>query len=343
MRSSAWALPVALVVLVAVGVGSATDDDTRSLLELSAENRDAGRFDEAEAALERALSGASGEDLHETLFRLAVLKRDAAEAEELYQRIIGEEPKGEWAKRAHLELAKVQYALGNYSEAYNLLADTDACGVSDEACLFHGLSAVMLERFARAERPLSRIRRGRLKTWAHMSLAEAAMGRGRKDEACERYESLAGTLISPTALYRHAECLEDRGDVEGAVKEYREILRSFRDTPEAVLASEKLQLIREGPGPAQEPPPSAEHGGVEVLDAGFTLQFGSFRDRGNAIKLAAKIKRLFPGARIDSELVRYREYHRVRYGYYRTRAEAQAKGDEISRQTGEDYTIMTLP
>jgi tetratricopeptide (TPR) repeat protein len=328
---------VALLVLAAPAMA----DNPRVLVDVGAAHREAGRFDEAEAAFERALEGASGELLEETRFRLAQLKRDATEAEVLYRRIIDDDRDGEWAKRAQLELAKVDYALGNYGEAYRRLSEAGACDVSDEACLFRGLSAVLLERYEMAEQPLSRIRRGRLRTWAHLSLAEAAMGRGRRDEACERYESIAGTMISPTAIYRYAECLEDRGDVEGAMGQYREILRSFRDTPEAVLASEKLQRIAR-PAAQVPPEPESKHG-VEVLDAGFTLQFGSFRDRGNAIKLAARIKRLFPGARIDSELVRYREYHRVRYGYFHTREEARAEGEEISRQINVDYTIMPLP
>ena len=71
----------------------------------------------------------------------------------------------------------------------------------------------------------------------------------RKDEACGRYESLSNALISPTAIYRYAECLEDQGDADGARKEYREIIRSFRDTPEAVLAAggrEILAALAEG-------------------------------------------------------------------------------------------------
>jgi hypothetical protein len=193
------------------------------------------------------------------------------------------------------------------------------------------------------------VRQGRLRTWAFMSLAEVDMGLDHPEDACNRYASLASALISPTALYRHGECLEDRGDMAGARREYREIISSFRDTPEAVLAAEKLQLIQESSQRAarekveelsQAPEP---HEGVERLEKGFTLQFGSFRDRGNAIKMAAKIKRVYPGVRIDSELVNYREYHRVRYGYFHTRDEARGKGEEIAKQINVDYTIMTLP
>ncbi len=329
-----------LAALAALVTASAVvAQDAGSLLERSARDVAAGRYEDAETALELAADIAGGDELHEVWFRRAILQHDAGAAAAFYQRIIDDDPEGDWAKRAYLELAKVQYALGNYSGAYRLLADSDACDVSDEACLFYGLSAIMLKRYDDARAPLSRIRRGRLRTWAYISLAEADMGLDRRDQACGRYESLSSSLISPTAIYRYAECLEDQGDADGARKEYREIIRSFRDTPEAVLAAEKLQAMSR----AVTQPEEENHGGSEVLESGFTIQFGSFRDRGNAIKMAAKVKRVFPGARIDSELVRYREYHRVRYGYFRTRAEAQARGLEISRQINEDYTIMTLP
>ena len=47
--------------------------------------------------------------------------------------------------------------------------------------------------------------------------------------------------------------------------------------------------------------------------------------------------------RIDSELIRYREHHRVRFGYFATREEAVAKGEEIAQEVNEDFTIMSLP
>lgn len=322
----------------------------RELIENADELCRLGRYDEARDPLEQALRTARGDDLAEARFRLAGIERDADAAVALYQRIIDDDPGGDWAKRSLLELAKVQYALGNYNAAYNLLSDGDVCNVSDEGCLFRGLSAIMLERYNDARAPLERIHRGRLRTWAYISLAEVDKGLKREREACDRYESLASAMISPTAIYRYAECLEDRGDDTAAKDEYRAIIRSFRDTPEAVLAAEKLQRIdqpRDKPVLSQErggvTPSGEEHGGVEVLEKGFTLQFGSFRDRGNAIKLAAKIKRVFPGVRIDSELVKFREYHRVRYGYFHTREEARERGEEITKQINQDYTIMTLP
>lgn len=347
---TAWLLIVAAAALVYPS--GASGQDASGLIERARRDAAAGRYDDAAGLLERAVESARGEQLAEARYRLAGLERDTNRAQALYRQVLSDDRGGEWGARAALELAKVQYAIGNYHEAYDLLSDSDACEVSEEACLFRGLAAVMLKRYDDARRPLERVREGQLRTWAFLSLAEVDMGLNRVDDACDRYGSLASAMISPTALYRYGECLEDRGDVDGAKREYREIIRSFRDTPEAVLASEKLQLIDAAPGEGgeetagrrevrQEQEP--DHGGTEVLEEGFTLQFGSFRDRGNAIKLAAKIKRVFPGVRIDSELVRYREYHRVRYGYFATREEARKRGEEISKQLNQDYTIMTLP
>lgn len=347
-RSVAQALALSALALVASTVSvsrSARAQDASALVERSTRLVAAHRYDEAEEALEAALQSSDGELRQEAQFRLAGLKRSAEDAQALYRRIIDEDPGGNWAKRSRLELAKVQYALGNYGAAYDLLGEGDVCGVTDEACLFRGLSALLLKRYNEAREPLSRVRQGRLRAWAAVSMAEADMGLNRKDEACRRYQSLSSALIIPTALYRFGECLEDRGDVDGAKREYREIIRNFRDTPEAVLAAEKLQAIETRVERSEEPPPAPaeEHAGSEVLESGFTLQFGSFRDRGNAIKLAAKIKRVYPGVRIDSELVHFREHYRVRYGYFHTREEARAMGEEIARQINEDYTIMTLP
>lgn len=302
------------------------------------------RYAEAESTLTLLTRSVSGDELQQALFLLAGLQSSASEAADLYRRIIDNDPGSDWSKRSQLEVSKIQYALGNYEESYRILEDSRACDVSEEACLFQGLSAMMLERYAEARRPLSSIRRGKLKTWAYLSLAEVDSNLDRPAEACARYESLARSMINPTALYRFGECLENRGDVGAASDEYEEIIENFRGTPEAVLAAEKLSRFATPP-PAETLPVDETEVAEEtaVLTSGFTIQFGSFRDRGNAIKLSAKIKRVFPGIRIDSELINYREYHRVRYGYFKTREEAQAKGEEIAREMNEDFTIMTLP
>jgi tetratricopeptide (TPR) repeat protein len=339
-RNNLIGILLAVAALVIVSAPARTDE---TKLERARNALDRADYASAEATLTDLSLTASGETLQECLFLLAGIKSSAGEAQRLYHRVIDQRPDGEWAKRSSLELSKIQYALGNYEESLRMLEDSEACEISDEACLFQGLSAVMLERYRDARRPLSTIRRGRLQTWAYLSLAEVETGLDRPDRACDRYRQLSRAKINPTALYRYAECLENEGDVDGAAGEYQDIINRFRDTPEAVLAVEKLARLR-APAPSEVPADTAASAEpTEVLTSGFTIQFGSFGDRGNAIKLAARIKRVYPGVRIDSDLINYREFHRVRYGYYRTREEARAKAEEIAREMNEDFTIMTLP
>lgn len=334
-----------LALGVLVTVGGVQAQSQRTTLDRANAMIAQGRYEDAAELLTDAARRARGEELQQALFLLGGIEREVSDAERQYRRLIDADPRSEWAERAQLEIAKIRYATGRYEESLRILEDSGACDDLDEACLFYGLSALSLGRYQEARRPLERIRRGKLRTWAFLSLAEAEMAVGRRDLACERYEALAGAMISPTAVYRYAECLEAIGSTDAALSEFDDVIRNFPDTPEAVLAAEKLQRIQEAPAArASAPEPSAQpEEPVEVLDRGFTIQFGSFRDRGNAIKLASKIKRVFPGVRIDSELIRYREYHRVRYGYFRTREAAQAKGDEIANELGEDFTVMTLP
>ncbi|NIM19764.1 MAG: hypothetical protein GTO51_05915 [Candidatus Latescibacteria bacterium] len=302
------------------------------------------RYREAEEKLTAVARLAEGEERQEALFLLASLKQSATEAELIYQEIINVGARSTWAKKASLEIAKIRYAVGNYDEALRIIKDSFACDVSDEACLFYGLSAMMLERYEEARQPLDRVKRGKLRPWAYLSLAEIEMAVDNREEACRRYRAMANTMINPTALYRHAECLEKNGDMESAKDEFLELVRNFRNTPEAILATEKLQILQKAELPdAPEESVTEPEMGAPPYTEGFTLQFGSFHDRYNAIKLAAKLKRIFPGVRIDSDLVGSREVHRVRLGYFRTREEAQLKAEAISRETGDECVIMNLP
>ncbi len=327
-------IPLSLLLYADIGEGNVSLRDAR---------RDISRlrFIEAEEKLTTIARDATGENRQEALFLLAGLKQSASEAELIYQEVIHLETRNEWAKRAALEIAKIRYALGKYNEASRIIENSLACEISNEACLFYGLSALMLERYEEAKSPLRRVKRGRLRPWAYLALAEIEMAQDNREEACRRYKALANAMINPTALYRHAECLEKSNDLDLAKEEFLQIIENFKNTPEAILAAEKLQILTRSEAASElsgKAPPD-----TPVFSAGFTIQFGSFRDRHNAIKLAHKLKRILPGVRIDSDVVGSREVHRVRLGYFRTREEALSKAEEISHEIGGDYTIMPLP
>ncbi len=331
-----WAGAAAmLVATTSAGVpGDARLDAARRAI-------DAGRYAEAESALVREVR--EGEGDAEALFLLAGLVTDGREAQRLYGAATNADPGGTWGLRARVESAKIDYALGRYARAWTHLDEADACDESPEACLFQGLSALMLERYEDARRVLRRVRRGKLRTWAWLAMAESDARRGRLEEACERYEALADAMVSPTALYRYGECLENQGDRSAAVDVFDRLAGAFGQTPEGVLAAEKVHRIEEHATTAGRRSAPVNAKPVERLERGYTIQFGSFRDRGNAIKLASRIRRVYPGVRIDTELVRYREYHRVRYGYFRSREDAERMAQTMSDELNEAFSIMTLP
>jgi TolA-binding protein len=297
------------------------------------------RYQQAEKQLVDIARSSGGEERQEALFLLAGLKNSVPEARMIYGEVVEIGPETEWGQRSQVELAKIEYAIGDYGQAFRILEGSSACRRSEEACYFQGLSAVMLKRYDDGREALSRIRRGSYRPWAFLALAEIDMQTEDTAGACRRYRSMARSGLSPTAMYRYGECLEKTGDSEGAATVFEEIVRDFRNTPEAVLAGHKLEALAGAASrPVLEPAPE-EH----PLRSGFTIQFGAFHDRTNAIKLMAQLKRTLPGVRIDSELLHYREVHRVRFGYFASREDAQQKANDIAGQIDEPITIMTLP
>jgi hypothetical protein len=319
-------------------------DDADDLMRRARRDAEAGRFVAADSGYARAAEIAEGDQRAEALYRRAGVVRSGTIAESLYRNVMDEYGDSEWGRPAALELAKIQFAMGRYESARGVLAGGELCAWSDEACVFDGMAAIMLRRFDEAALPLSNVKRGRHKTWATIALAEAEEGMGNGAAACERYAGLARARVHPTAWLRYAECLDAAGDAEGAKRELEALADAFPYAPEALRASAKLS-----PRPPAVAPPSGDAAASDVEPArpalggtGFTVQFGSFADRGNAIKLAAKIKKTYPGVRIDSELINYREVFRVRYGQYATREEAQAAGEAMTREIDERYTVMPV-
>lgn len=315
-------------------------EDTASL-ESAREDIAGLRYDEARLKLREAAESSTGTEKQEALLLLASLERSSKEAEFIYQHIISIDPESGESKRAALELAKIKYAAGRYQEAMRLLERLDACDESEEACYFEGLSAMMARDFNTAREAFQKITRGTYRIWSALSLAELDMNENDSESACNRYQTLAKANVNPVGMYRFAECLERQGDKSGAAATFEQIIDRFQATPEAVLASEKLKILRTREEPAAADSPETLP--APTNEEGYTIQFGSFRDRQNAIKLADRIKQTLPGVRIDTDLIQFREVHRVRYGFFQTRQEAQLKADELASSFGNELTIMKIP
>ncbi len=335
-----------IVVTVALLIAPATHarEDADDLMRRARRDAEAGRFVAADSGYARAAEVAEGEERAEALFRRARVVRSGTIAEALYRSIVDEHGESEWGRPAALELAKIQFAMGRYESARTVLSGGDLCDWSDEACVFDGMAANMLRRFDEAASSLASVKRGRHKTWAAISLAEAEEGLGNSASACERYAALVRARAHPTAWLRYAECLDAAGDSESAKRELEALADAFPYSPEALRASAKLSPPPQAIVPASGDAAASgvETGAPKLGGTGFTVQFGSFADRGNAIKLAAKIKKTYPGVRIDSELINYREVFRVRYGQYATREEAQSAGESMTRELDERFTVMPV-
>lgn len=329
----------ALALCAAFAVDAGARDDAGDLIRRARREAAAGRYAEAESAFARAARMADGEERAEALFARAGLMRSAREATQTYERVMADAGAGQWSGRAALELAKIHYAMGRYEAARDVIRTARLSASSDEAALFEGMAAVMAGDFEAAVAPLERVRRGRHRAWAMTALAEAEAGAGHRDEACRLYESLARARVNPAAWYRYAECLEASGDEGEARAEYTALAQAYPQTPEAIRCAEKLAPVQEA---AQSAARDEEEEQKIPPGKGYTIQFGSFGDRSNAIRLAARIKEAYPGVRIDSELVNYREVFRVRFGYYASRDEAETAAKEMASHLDERYTIMPV-
>jgi tetratricopeptide (TPR) repeat protein len=343
-RSHALRASIALAIpLFAAAAIAHARDDVDDLMRHAKDDMEEGRYVAADSGFARAAALAQGDQRAEALYLRAAVVRSGKQAEALYQRVIDDHMDTEWGRPAALELAKIRYAMGFYEGARDVIASRDLCSWSEEACLFDGTAAVMVRRYDDAMVSLDRVKRGRNKTWAAIARAEALEGLGDHEAACESYAALTRARVSPTALYRHAECLESSGDAEAARREYEILCEEFPQAAEAVRAQAKIVPT---PAPVTLPPGDqtapGEEGKVSLGGTGFTLQFGSFSDRANALKLAAKIKQMYPAVRVDSELVNYREVFRVRIGQYATREEAHQAGETMSKTLDEQYTVMPI-
>ena len=298
------------------------------------------RYDLAESKLVDIARTLSGERRQEGLFLLAGLKSSVSESEIIYQEIIRIDSDSQWADASRVQLAKVQYALGNYGQAFEILETAEACERSEEACFFQGMSAAMSGSYPRARESLRRVRHGKYRPWAFLLLAEIDMNTRDTDAACRRYRAIARAAISPTAMYRYGECLEKQGSLRDARRVFHQVVDEFKNTPEALLATQKLERLRESP---QQRAAEPEISSGEAPSTGYTIQFGAFHDRTNAIKMAAELKRDLPGIRIDSALLNNREIHRVRYGYFATQQAAQEKADQIAGKIDDVLSVLPLP
>lgn len=302
-------------------------------------------YAKASEMLGSSLQSEKGRSYYRVLLLLAGIETSLEKVEQYYGNIIKNGTARE-ALAARVELSKIYYSLGDYSMAVELLDNTSARNISSsslEGQFFKALSLRQLGRFEDARKAFSMIDRGRYLYPSYMALAELDMQNGNIDDAIKMFQMIAAEHSNPVAGFKLGECYEIKGDREKALIVYRTLLNRFPKSLEASRAKEKLSALmhiprektvaqRQGEGSKNEMPPGEEL---------FTIQFGAFSERENAMRMVSELEKLSVNAWIESVKLGGTKIYRVRYGKYADRDEAEKKAREL--QDRFDLNCRVLP
>jgi tetratricopeptide (TPR) repeat protein len=310
-------------------------------------------YNSARQNILRDLPSMRGKTLIQAKLILAKLHTSVSAAEAILNEVSSSGQSNQ-ALEANLELAKIQYSMGNYSSAAEILGGvTTGNRNSDrlEAIYLRGLALKEMGDIENARKDFESIDRGENLYWAYMALAEIDMQTGRIDRAIDRYEMIAGSHSNPIAGFKLGECYEISGDTEKALDTYRTTAHNFPESPEAPKAREKVQkmeasLRRSGRRKSQE---GGDEGGRPFRESWaipgdspkYTLQFGAFSERSNALAFVADLGNMIDGLRTEEVESGGVVWHRVRVGAYDTREEAEEAALQIMEKTG--YSSKVLP
>ena len=288
------------------------------------------------------------------LFMLARLQTDYAAAEELYRRVMSSED-GRTAGRARLELATMRYATGDYAGALELLSErkADVSGQdAEKAAYFAALSRRQLGDNAGAAAGFAGITRGEYSSWSMLARADIDAQEGRLAEAIGKYDGVARSNRNPIAIFKLAECLERTGEREKALERYRSLIDEFPRSFEAGRANEKIQLLAASKARAKDEKtagggesgasPAREDKAPAGEEGRFTIQFGSYGRKANALAVSDKLGALFRGVRVERFEIEGRVMHRVRVGIYESRESAAKDVARAKERLGLTGAIVPL-
>jgi len=289
-----------------------------------------------------------------SLLMLARIETDYVKAEALFRRVMASENERA-AGRARLELATMRYATGDYGGALDLLSEGKVQGSerdADKAAYFAALCRRQLGDNARAAAEFAEITRGEYSSWSVLARAEIDAQEGRLAEAIGKYEGVARSHRSPIAVFKLAECLEQIGEREKALDRYRSLIGEFPRSFEAGRANEKIQLLTASRARAKdEKQAGGGESGISPAREGkapageerrFTIQFGSFGTKANALTVSDKLGGMFRGVRVERFELEGRVMHRVRVGIYESRESAARDVARANERLGLTGAIVPL-
>jgi tetratricopeptide (TPR) repeat protein len=341
-----------LFILALAYAGEGAGD--RSALRTAEELFKRREYDRARIGLAADTTSLSGTPLGQALVMLAALETSAGRAESLYRRAMTAGDT-DTARRARFELAKIRYASGDYRGAVGLLSEVRGAGLGpdrDEALYFMGLCYRQLGETDLARAAFGEVTGEAYSGWADLGKADLDLQEHKVADAMARFEALSRRHANPIASFKLGECYETMGQQDKALEAYQDLVDRFPRSLEAGRGRDKMRLLaekREKPtgdrSAASNPPEDTRLG--QSLDSlgmirGFTLQFGSFEQRGNAVAAAAKLEKVLPAVRVESIVMDGRVWHRVRAGFYESRDAVQKDLARAQEKTGLAGTIVPL-
>ncbi len=93
----------------------------------------------------------------------------------------------------------------------------------------------------------------------------------------------------------------------------------------------------------QAPVPLRERSAAEPLEAGWTVQVGSFRDQANARELEQRLREAELPAFVDTSITDGRSIYRVKVGPLAQRDQAQALGERLQSELGLEAIVVAFP
>jgi len=310
-------------------------------------------YDRARRELGADTTALDARFLDEAVLMRARLETDFASAEAFYARVMHSKNE-QVAERSRLDLASMRYASGDYRGALDLLTAKGLPGSGperNEGLFFAALCHRQLGDNARAAAEFALVKQGPYAAWSALARAGIDAQGGRLPDAIAEYEALQKSGPNPIALFKLGECYETVGDRDRALEHYRSLVAKFPRSLEAAIGKEKIQLLTQGRAKPKDEKPAGggESGEPRTGEAktgtagrGFTIQFGSFSTRANALAVSGKIEKILRGVRVESVEMDGRVWHRVRSGFYETREAAEKDLARAQEQSGISGTVVPL-
>ena len=273
------------------------------------------QYDAAAATLDAAIPAWSGDARARGLLLRAGVTKSPDEARRFLLDAERSAAAADLRQQANLELARLEYARGNYRTVRTRLTHA---GADPAAALLLAQSAAALGEPAAMDAALVSVGDA---DWAQALRGWAALQRGAPREALDLLTPVAGRSgadVLPTVLLWKAEAEAKLGNPAPAARTAADLRARFPGTPEAAAADHAAR--------SAALPSSAAAG---PADEHVTLQIASFEDRANALRLRETL-RAVPGIRMEHVTVGGKPVYRV------------SAGDFPSREAAEEFARTQL-